>query len=119
MAQASAHCPGRAAHQLRQGRAAIAEALPHSACSRPPPRRWSRVGRHHAEGPAVKRLITAASRVHLPSASRDATVPGNIPQEPAVGAATMRPMAGVVLAHGQRAGDGAPHEAAAEPPAAA
>ena len=94
MAQASAHCPGEPPISSARAAAAMAEALPHSAWQPPSaPAMVARWAITMPKAPAVKRLITAASRVHLPSASRDATVPGNIPQEPAVGAATMRPMA--------------------------
>lgn len=43
--------------------------------------------------PAVKRAITAASSVHFPSSSIETTVPGRMPQEPAVGDATTFPIA--------------------------
>ena len=37
--------------------------------------------------------ITASSREQRPSDSSDTTVPGSMPQEPAVGAATILPIA--------------------------
>ena len=48
--------------------------------------------------PAVNRAITPASRLQRSSSTMDTTVPGRIPQEPAVGAATILPMAALYSA---------------------
>ena len=43
--------------------------------------------------PAVNNAITACCSEHWPASSTERTVPGIIPQEPAVGAATIFPIA--------------------------
>ena len=43
--------------------------------------------------PAVNRAMTAARSSHRPSSSMETMVPGKMPQDPAVGAATTLPMA--------------------------
>ena len=93
MAQASAHWAGVPPISSVSAAAAMAAAVPHSAWQPPwAPAMLARFAAAMPKAPAVNMAITASLSGTFPSSRRVRMHPGRMPQLPAVGAATIRPM---------------------------
>ena len=93
IAQASPHCEGVPPMSSTSAAAAIPEALPHSAWQPPwAPATLAFCAITMPMAPAVNMDMTTSRSAKPRSSYRDTRHPGRMPQLPAVGAATIRPM---------------------------